>query len=247
MNDIEEDEEDENMNHDESDDDNENDNNNNNNHNDNNNNNQSSSYNIWKDHVTTLFDSLPPYSHHKSELVSTLSPNISTNDFSSLSHLSTDYITHAKKKHHNDITEQKYSSNIKRQKISNEVKENLVSFLDTTCPVKSGRDAHYQYDKNKDLYTLYKKQIHKLCENYNSSSTSSSPIPPIKTLSFNTFIKEINDSKSIGFTIRRVKTYWGQFDCLICYDLGRRKKIISYSFLFCLFFSFFFIFFIRTI
>ncbi len=103
-----------------------------------------------------------------------------------------------------DLMVQKYSQDVKRKKLSEATLNHIFDFIKSNCPAKSGSPTPTlrQFINDEDLYTLYSQSLsgdlHRVC--------------------LKTFRKYKHHLK-----VRRVKSYWGQFDCVLCLQLHQLK------------------------
>ena len=154
----------------------------------------------------SLLRSFPPHSHFKQPLLAALTPGLSSSTVSSLFDVSPSLARKAKHKRVDELF-QPYPHDVKRPRISMDEKHDTQQWIRDMCPVKSGCGtvAHYQYITNQELY-------HKYTQDYPSfpSHPPSSPNP----VSYQTFMLWKEEIR-----IRKVKNYFGQFDCVICMEL----------------------------
>ena len=156
--------------------------------------------------AVSLVNGLPTHSHHRAPLIHHLTQNITSTEAATAIKQSASYIRQCKRKNQDesDLMTGKYSQGVKRQKLGDSSINNIFNFIKDNCPVKSGSNQirYRQYMNDEDLYKLYSQtvppNIHVVC---------------LKT--FNIYKKQLN--------VRKVRSYWGQFDCSLCIQLTRLK------------------------
>jgi len=150
--------------------------------------------------------SLPVHSHHRAPLLHHLAQGLSSTVAATTFDTSSSYIRECKRKNHSDsdLLVETYSSDVKRQKLPAEVILQLHNFIKENCPTKSGapRVQYRQYVNDRELYANYL-QSHKA---------------DIADVGYTTFLKYKKE-----LHVKRVRTYWGQFDCAKCLQLKKLK------------------------
>src|SRR6185312_14636665 len=115
-------------------------------------------------------------------------------------------IRQCKRKNQDDseLFTQHYSVGIKRQKLNEDSKNHIINFIKENCPTKSGspKVKYRQYINDQDLYSLYSQTIK----------------DNIRLVCFKTFNRYKREMK-----VKRIKSYWGQFDCVLCLQLQKLK------------------------
>ena len=156
--------------------------------------------------AVSLVNSLPTHSHHRAPLVHHLTQGITSTQASTVIKQSASYIRECKRKNvdESELLTEKYSNGAKRQKLGDSSINNIFNFIKDNCPVKSGSNQirYRQYMNDEDLYKLY-------------SQTAPLNIRVVCLKTFNIYKKQLN--------VRKVRSYWGQFDCSLCIQLRRLK------------------------
>jgi hypothetical protein len=156
--------------------------------------------------AVSLLQSLPVHSHHRAPLLHHLAQGLTSTQASEYLISSASYIRECKRKNQDesDLLNEKYSSDVKRQKLPAEVILHLLNYIKDNCPTKSGspRVELRQYVNDAELYQGY----------------VASKREGIDIVCLNTFIQYKHE---LG--VKRVKSYWGQFDCAKCLALRKMK------------------------
>jgi hypothetical protein len=156
--------------------------------------------------AVSLVQSLPVHSHHRAPLLHHLAQGLTSTQASEYLISSASYIRQCKRKNpdESDLLRDKYAHDVKRQKWPAEAILHLINYLKDNCPTKSGspRVELRQYVNDAQLYQGY----------------VASKREGIDIVCLNTFIKYKHE---LG--VKRVKSYWGQFDCAQCLALRKLK------------------------
>ena len=147
---------------------------------------------------------LPVHSHHRAPLIYHLSRDLPSTTAAKLLHTTASYVRQCKRKSYDDadLLQEKYSHHVKRPKLHEGRVTEVMEYLTTACPTKSGSRhvTYYQYIGDDALYEGYRQ-------------TTQQPV------CFNTF----NKLKSF-LRVRKKTKYFGMFDCRMCY---RRTQLPS--------------------
>jgi hypothetical protein len=156
--------------------------------------------------AVSLVQSLPSHSHHKAPLLHFLSKGITSTNASEYFNISSSYIRECKRKNQeqSDLLIQKYSSGVKRQKLSDETINHIMNYLIDNCPTKSG-SSRIEYRQYINDYELY--------DNYLKTKKDN-----MYMVSISTFIR-----LKKWLRVKKIKSYWGQFDCILCLSLKKLK------------------------
>ena len=156
--------------------------------------------------AVSLLHSLPAHSHHRAPLLHHLAQGITSTTAAATFHSSASYVRECKRKNcdDSDLLVEKYSRDVSRQKLPVEVLLRVINYIKENCPTKSGapRVEYRQYVNDAELFSGY----------------LSSPKGGIGVVSLNTFLKY---KRELG--VKRVRSYWGQFDCAKCLALRKLK------------------------
>ncbi len=156
--------------------------------------------------AVTLVNTLPTHSHHRAPLIHHLAQGLTSTQAATAIKQSASYIRQCKRKNQDDseLLTQRYSHGVKRQKLNDDSRNGILNFIKDNCPVKSGWKyiQYRQYMNDQDLYQLY-------------SQTVKPPLHLVCMKTFNIYKCQLN--------VRKVRSYWGQFDCSSCLQLRRWK------------------------
>ena len=150
---------------------------------------------------------LPVHSHHRAPLIHHLSRDLPSTTAARLLHTTPSYVRQCKRKSYDDadLLQEKYSHDVKRRKLHEGRVAEVMDFLTTACPTKSGSRhvTYHQYISDDGLYEGYRQ-------------TTQQPV------SLNTF------HKLKGFLrVRKKKKYLGMFDCRMCYRRTQLPSLIQ--------------------
>jgi hypothetical protein len=154
----------------------------------------------------SLMQSLPVHSHHRAPLLHHLAQGLTSSQASEYLISSASYIRECKRKNQedSDLLTDKYAADVKRQKLPAEVILHVINYIKDNCPTKSGapRVEYRQYVNDAELY-----------QGYVATKRAG-----IDIVCFNTFVKYKQQ-----LNVKRVRSYWGQFDCAKCLAFRKLK------------------------
>jgi hypothetical protein len=156
--------------------------------------------------AVSLVRSLPNHSHYRAPLLHHLTQGITSTEAATTFNSSASYIRQCKRKEQkdSDLLNQTYSHDVKRQKLNDDSINHVMNYLIESCPTKSGspRLEYRQYINDNELYHGYLQ----------------SKKEGMNIVCLNTFMKYKK-----WLRVKKVKSYWGQFDCVKCLALQRLK------------------------